>query len=78
MGNEEVQVHVTITLKEYKELLEIKGRYEELSEINKTLIFHDGGFVKEKDGLIGNPTPFIPCKTDPTIVPPYKITCNKE
>lgn len=75
---EEDKVYIRITLEEYKELLIIKGKYEELRKINKPLIFHDGGFVKEKDGLIGNPTPFIPCETDPTIVPPYKITCNKE
>jgi len=78
---EKDKIYIKISLEEYKELLIIKGKYEELSKINKPLIFHDGGFVKEKDGLIGNPTP-IPYKeihtTDPTIIPPYKITCNKE
>lgn len=63
---------ITISLEEYKELLIIKGKYEELKK-QQPLIIYDGS--KE------NGTTILPCKdiktTDP-FSPPYKITCNKE
>lgn len=64
---------ITISLEEYKELLIIKGKYEELKK-QQPLIFH-GGFVE-------NGTTILPYKdiktTDPIFNLPYKITCNKE
>ena len=64
--------YVAITWEEYKELLIIKGRYEELSKYHQPLIIHDG---YKEDG-----TTIIPQReiqtTDPMIVPPYKITCQ--
>lgn len=60
---------ITITLKEYKELLIIKGRYEELKEGKKDIkegkkeiVFRD---VK---------TAFDDDKKD--LIPLYKVTCN--
>ena len=53
---------ITITLKEYKELLIIKGRYEELKEGKKEIIFRDTKRTFDDD------------KKD--LVPPYKVTCN--
>lgn len=53
---------ITITLEEYKELLMIKGKYEELKEISMpkiypTTITYNG-------------------QTDKYLKPPYKITCS--
>ncbi len=52
---------ITITLEEYKELLMIKGKYEELKEISipkiyPTTITYNG-------------------QTDKDLKPPYKVTC---
>lgn len=56
----EQQKIITITLEEYKELLEIKGRYEELKEINKPVITYTGfKFNDEKP-----------------ITSPYKVMCD--
>lgn len=67
MSDEEITV--TITMKEYKELLITKGRYEELKEgkkdkkeEKKEIVFRD---VK---------TAFDDDKKD--LIPPYKVTCN--
>lgn len=72
---EEDKVYIRITLEEYKELLIIKGKYEELKKFHEPITI-DWSLFKE-DG-----TTIIPHKeihtTDPTIAPPYKITCNKE
>ena len=48
----EQQKIITITLEEYKELLMIKGKYEELKKIQKPIITyteikHDGKELKE-------------------------------
>jgi hypothetical protein len=63
---------VAIQWEEYKELLIIKGKYEELSKYHQPLIIHDG---YKEDG-----TTIIPQReiqtTDPMIAPPYKITCQ--
>ena len=43
----EQQKIITITLEEYKELLIIKGKYEELKEIQKPIIMIDDKGLKE-------------------------------
>lgn len=66
-----------ISMEEYKELLIIKGKYEELkSQTQQPIIL--GGY-NEKG------TTILPCRdtrelqtTDPLITPPYKITCKGE
>lgn len=64
---------ITISLEEYKELLIIKGKYEELKKQQPLIVY---------DGFKENGTTILPCKdiktTDPILNPPYKITCNKE
>lgn len=60
----EQQKVITITLEEYKELLEIKGKYEELKSLynptfNPKIIYHN--FEDDKE-----------------LKPPYKITCDTE
>lgn len=52
---------ITITIEEYKELLMIKGKYEELKELSipkiyPTTITYNG-------------------QTDKDLKPPYKVTC---
>lgn len=68
MDSEKQQI-IAIPLEEYKELLIIKGKYEESQ--NSKLIYWDG---RKEDG-----TTIIPQKeiqtTDPIITPPHKITC---
>jgi len=68
---------ITISLEEYKELLIIKGKYEELKAEKQTPLIWSG--------FNENGTTILPCKdarelqtTDPLITPPYKITCKKE
>lgn len=65
---------VTISMEEYKNLLIIKGKYEELKE-QKTPKLIYGGFNE-------NGTTILPCRdiqtTDPILNPPFKITCKKE
>lgn len=68
---------ITISLEEYKELLIIKGKYEELKAETRTPLIWNG-FNK-------NGTTILPCRdnreiqtTDPIIAPPYKITCKGE
>lgn len=63
---------ITISLEEYKELLVIKGKYEELKKINQPLIVWDG---RKEDGTTILPQREIRT-TDPFITPPYKITCE--
>lgn len=67
----EDETYVGVKFKEYKELLIIKGKYEELKN-TPILKF---GEANENETII------LPCKdiktTDP-FSPPYKITCNKE
>lgn len=48
---------ITISMEEYKELLIIKGKYEELSKIHKPLVYFDGGKVENS-----NMPPFEPYK----------------
>lgn len=48
----EQQKVITITLEEYKELLEIKGRYEELKEINKPVITYTGFTFNDEKPII--------------------------
>lgn len=63
---------ITITMEEYKELLIIKGKYEELKSRETKPIIWSG--YNEKG------TTILPCRdiqtTDPIIAPPYKITCK--
>lgn len=62
----ETEKTITITLEEYKELLNVKGRYEELKSIycsslaypKPTITYRD--FTKEQDK---------------DLKPPYKVTC---
>lgn len=64
---------ITIQMEEYKELLIIKGKYEELNKKHRPLIVYDG--YKE------NGTTIIPCgyRTNDSIPEtPYKITCKGE
>lgn len=45
MDNKEsliTEKYITIPMEEYKELLIIKGQYEELKRLQKPLIFYDG------------------------------------
>lgn len=56
----EQQKVITITLEEYKELLMIKGKYEELKEINKPVITYRG----------------ITFNDEKPIISPYKVTCD--
>lgn len=66
---------ITITMKEYKELLVIKGKYEELKEIHKPLVVFDN----KKDNINIMPYPYKEINTtDPIPIPPYKITCKGE
>lgn len=61
---------ITIPMEEYKELLIIKGKYEEIRRIQKPLILYDG--------YTENGTTIIPCgdrTNDPIIKPQYKVTC---
>lgn len=59
--------YITISMDEYKELLIIKGKYEELKEQKTPKLIYDG--FRE------NGTTIVPCRD---IEPPYKITCEKE
>lgn len=56
---------ITITMKEYKELLETKGRYEELKSIYqpyyKPTITYNGIRLNDNE-----------------LKPPYKVTCDTE
>ena len=56
--------NITIPMEEYKELLIIKGKYEELKSQcrGNSIILHDGNLKRIGD---------IP-------IEPYKITCEKE
>lgn len=69
----EDETYVGVKFKEYKELLIIKGKYEELKKQQPLIVY---------DGFKENGTTILPCKdiqtTDPIFNPPYKITCNKE
>lgn len=74
MKEDKIEVdYITIPMQEYKELLMIKGKYVELKESHRPLIVYDG--YNEKG------TTILPHRdiqtTDPLLVPPYKITCNK-
>lgn len=64
--------YVAVKWEEYKELLIIKGKYEELSKLHEPLIIKYDGF-NEKG------TTILPCKdiktNDPIVAPPYRITC---
>lgn len=66
--------YVSITMEEYRDLLIIKGKYEELKEQTQPITIYDG--------FTENGTTILPCKdiktTDPITNPPYKITCEKE
>ena len=68
MDSEKQQI-IGIPLEEYKELLIIKGKYEEYK--SSKLVLWDG---RKEDG-----TTIIPQReihtTDSSINPPYKITC---
>jgi hypothetical protein len=61
----EKQQTITIPLEEYKELLIIKGKYEEYQQ--SKLVIRDG---RKEDGTTINP------QTDPILNPIYKITCD--
>ena len=72
---------VTISMEEYKELLIIKGKYEELKSQTRQPIIWSG--YNERG------TTILPCRDtgdfqthvssgDPIPAPPYKITCKNE
>ena len=71
-NNEEIVVKVPF--EEYKELLIIKGKYEELKKIQQPLIVWDG---RKEDGTTILPQREIRTN-DPVIAPPYKITCKED
>lgn len=61
--------NITIPMEEYKELLIIKGKYEELKSNQKPPILYRG---IEKE--------ILPCReitTNPLPKEPYKITCQR-
>lgn len=70
---------ITIPMEEYKELLIIKGKYEELkikSQIQQPIIWN--GYTEQG-------TTILPCRdtgefqtTSPVTTSPYKITCKNE
>ena len=66
------QDKITISIEEYKELLIIKDKYEEISKFNKPLIL-------KYDGYNEKGTTILPCKdiktNEPIIAPPYRVTC---
>jgi hypothetical protein len=64
MDSEKQQI-IAIPLEEYKELLIIKGKYEEYQQ--SKLVIRD---VRKEDG-----TTILP-QTDPILNPIYKITCD--
>lgn len=73
-GKEEI-ITITIPMEEYKELLIIKGKYEELKSQTKQPIVWNGYNVKD--------TTILPCRdtgefqtTSQVVTPPYKITCK--
>jgi hypothetical protein len=41
--------NIMISLEEYKELLVIKGKYEELSKLHSPLVYYDGNNVKNSN-----------------------------
>lgn len=56
MDNKEsliTEKYITITMEEYKELLIIKGKYEEIRRTQKPLIFYDG--TRTNDPIITPP-----------------------
>lgn len=65
---------ITISMEEYKELLMIKGRYEELKEQPaKPILYREPTTIKE----YGN-NPFREIlTTDPLPKEPYKIMCKE-
>ena len=63
--------YIVVKWEEYKELLIIKGKYEELSKYQQPLIIYDGWNEK---GTTIIPTRDL-TRTDPSIIPPYKVTC---
>lgn len=66
---------ITISMEEYKELLIIKGKYEELkSQTRQPIIWN--GYTEQG-------TTILPCRdtrelqtTSPVTTSPYKITCK--
>lgn len=58
--NEELNT-ITITLEEYKELLIIKGKYEELKSNYTPIIYPKITYRETKNN---------------ELTPPYKVTCN--
>lgn len=62
---------ITIPMEEYKELLIIKGKYEEIRRIQKPLILYDG-YTENKTTII----PLEDRTNDPIIKPPYKVNCS--
>lgn len=62
MNNKEI----TITMEEYKELLIIKGKYEELKSQNQGKLKYIGRKYNKQDKI-----PSIP-------IVPYKITCKED
>lgn len=66
----EEDVYIKISIDEYKELLTIKGKYEELKKLHEPLIIKYGDIDK---GTYIQPREIQ--TTDPLIIPPYKITC---
>ena len=70
-------ITITIPMEEYKELLIIKGKYEELKSQTKQPIIWNGYTDKG--------TTILPCRdtgefqtTSQVVAPPYKITCKGE
>lgn len=66
------QKEITISMEEYKELLMIKGRYEELkNQPAKPILYREPVTIKEYGD---NPLREM-FTTDPLPQQPYKITC---
>ena len=69
------QKNITISMEEYKELLMIKGKYEELkSQSVKPILYREPETIKE----YGNNPLKEMFTTDPLPKEPYKITCVEE
>lgn len=75
-GSKENLVTIEIPFEEYKELLIIKGKYEELkSQKEKPSIdWAQPSYIREP---LTMPTYGGDNTTDPLLTPPYKVTCSK-
>lgn len=70
--NNEYEPLISISMKEYRELLIIKGRYEELKEKQAIIQFKEPSLTRREPDIAFYKT------NDPIPETPYKITCEGE